>query len=103
MLVTEDGAGTLDVLREVKPDLILMDILSPVDANQQGNVRWDGFATMDWLRCVGGDANQAPVILLTATDHAHYVERARKAGVVALFQKTAETADLMSVIHQLLD
>ena|SRR5690348_3264038 len=101
VLVAQDGAGTVNVLRQgSKPDLILMDILIPVDAEQAG-VSWDGFATMDWLRCVG--ANQAPVILLTAGDQAVYVERARKAGALALFQKTVETADLVGVIHQLLD
>jgi hypothetical protein len=38
-----------------------------------------------------------PVILLTAAD------QAKEAGAIALFQKTVETAELMGVIHQLLD
>jgi CheY-like chemotaxis protein len=57
---------------------------------------------MDWLRYVVGVDN-TPVIFLTAADQAEHVERAKKAGAVGLFQKTVETAELMGVIHQLLD
>jgi CheY-like chemotaxis protein len=103
VIIAEDGASTVNALRDAKPDLILMDIHFPPDVEHDDRVSWDAFAIMDWLRCVGGEANNAPVILLTAADQAEYVERARKAGAMGLFQKTVETAELMGVIHQLLD
>jgi CheY-like chemotaxis protein len=103
VLIAEDGASTVNALRDARPDLILMDIHFPPDAEHDERLSWDAFAIMDWLRCAGGEANTAPVILLTAADQADYVERARKAGAMGLFQKTVETAELMGVIHQLLD
>jgi DNA-binding response OmpR family regulator len=62
----------------------------------------DGFGIMDWLRYIEG-VDGTPVIFLTAADQVEHVERAKKAGAVELFQKTVETAELMGVIHQLLD
>jgi CheY-like chemotaxis protein len=103
VLTAEDGASTVNALREEKPDLILMDIHFPPDSEHEERVSWDAFAIMDWLRCAGGAGNNAPVILLTASDQKDYVERARQAGALGLFQKTVETAELMGIIHQLLD
>lgn len=101
VLTAKDRASALSALHQFKADLILMDIFFPPDI-EQGGPSWDGFRIMDWLRCLEGFGN-TPVILLTAADQSEYVDRAREAGAVGLFQKTVETAELLGVIHQLLD
>jgi len=102
VLTAKDGASTVSALHQGKPDLILMDIFFPPDVEHGGSVSWDGFRIMDWLRAMGGAGN-IPVIFMTAADQIEYVERARKAGAVGLFQKTVETTELLGLIHQLLD
>ena len=104
VLTAEDRASTLNAVQQGRPDLILMDIFLPQDIEPGvgGSEPWDGFGIMDWLRYIGS-ADSTPVIFLTAADQAEHVERAKKAGAVGLFQKTVETAELMGVIHQLLD
>ena len=103
VLTAEDGASTVNALQNEKPNLILLDIHFPPDLEHEERLSWDAFAIMDWLRCAGGAVNNAPVILLTAADQIDYVNRARQAGALGLFQKTVETAELMGIIHQLLD
>jgi CheY-like chemotaxis protein len=102
VLTAEDGASTVTALRQGRPDLILMDIFFPPDVEHGGSFSWDGFGIVRWLRGMAGVGN-TPVILLTAADQAEHVDQAKEAGAVALFQKTVETAELMGVIHQLLD
>jgi CheY-like chemotaxis protein len=102
VLTAEDRASTLSAVQQGKPDLVLMDIFLPQDNEHGGSVSVDGFGIMDWLRYIGGVDN-TPVIFLTAADQAEHAERAQKAGAVGVFQKTVETAELMGVIHQLLD
>jgi CheY-like chemotaxis protein len=99
----EDGSETVEAMTSGKPDLIIMDILFSPTLEQQGKLDWDGFRIMNWLRCVKGDANVPPVIFLTGADQSEYRERARNAGAVAVFEKTVETAELIELIHRLLD
>jgi CheY-like chemotaxis protein len=99
----EDGSETVEAMTSTKPDLILMDILFSPTRQQDGKLDWDGFRIMNWLRCVKGEANTAPVIFLTGADQREYAERARTAGAIAVFEKTVETAQLMELIHRLLD
>jgi CheY-like chemotaxis protein len=102
VLTAEDRASTLNAVQQGEPDLILMDIFLPQDFEHSGSEPWDGFGIMDWLRYIVG-VDSTPVIFLTAADQAAHVERAKNAGAIGLFQKTVETAELMGVIHQLLD
>lgn len=97
-----DAASAVSALQASKPDLILMDIFFETGPDHSENLSWDGFRIMDWLRCVGR-IEDTPVILLTAADQAEFIDRARQAGALALFQKTVETQELLGVIHQLLD
>jgi CheY-like chemotaxis protein len=96
-----DAASTLTALNQGLPDLILMDIFFTTDVERDPNSSWDGFGIMCWLRSMG-EVGNTPVILLTASDQAEHVGRAKDSGAIALFQKSVETAELMDVIHQLL-
>lgn len=98
----EDGASTLRALRVVKPDLILLDIFFPPDVPHGGVVSWDGFDIINWLRRMGG-VGSTPVILVTAAEAAEFGERAQRMGVAAWVQKNGDSAELLRVIHQVLE
>jgi CheY-like chemotaxis protein len=102
VITAEDGASTLCALREVKPDLILLDILFPPDVPHGGVVSWDGFDIMHWLRRMGG-ITRTPVILVTSSEPAEITERALKMGVAGLVQKTGDTGELMRAIDKALE
>jgi CheY-like chemotaxis protein len=101
VLTAEDGASTLSAISESKFDLILLDICFRTGVEDGGSA-WDGFEIMDWLRYTG-DVDNIPVILLTAAEQTKYGELARRAGAAGFFQKTFKTAELLKLIHQLLD
>jgi CheY-like chemotaxis protein len=100
--IAEDGASTLCALREVKPDLILLDILFPPDVPHGGVVSWDGFDIMNWLRRMGG-ITKTPVILVTSSEPVEFSERARNLGVAAWVRKTGDSGELMRAVHQTLE
>ncbi len=97
----EDGAGAVAALREVKPDLIFLDIHFPPDVGHGGGVAWDGFLIANWLQRMGGIAG-TPVIFLTASDPAPLQPKATKAGAAGLFQKSVELNRLLDRVRQLL-
>ena len=100
--ITENGGTAVSAMRLFQPDLVIVDISFPPDVAHVGGVPWDGFLIVDWLRHIG-TLEGIPVILVTASDPAQYVERARKARVAGLFQKTVAPEVWMRTIHQLLD
>lgn len=101
VMTAEDGAGTLLALHDVKPDLIILDVLFPPDVPHGGVVSWDGFDIMSWLRRMGG-ITRTPVVLVTASSSPEFTERARKMGAVGPIEKTSDLSALISLIHQLL-
>jgi CheY-like chemotaxis protein len=96
-----DGASTVTALHDGKPDLVVLDICFPPDVAHGGVVSWNGFDIMKWLQRMGGVTN-TPVLLVTATASPDYPERARKAGAAGLIQKTADPAEILKAIQQLL-
>jgi CheY-like chemotaxis protein len=102
VVTAEDGSEAVSAMREGKADLILLDILFPADVGHGGGVSWDGFLIVDWLKRMVG-LTDTRVIFITAAPPAQYVERARKAGAVGLFQKTVDPLELLRVIHRFLD
>lgn len=97
----ENGASTLSALRQVKPDLIVLDIHFPPDVPYGGVVSWDGFDIMNWLRRMGG-ITKTPVVLVTACEPAEIGERAQKMGVAGVVHKTGDIAELLRVVERAL-
>ncbi len=76
-----DGRSAVNLTRELKPDLVIMDIKMP-DMN--------GIEAAKVLT----EERLAPVVLLTAFSQRDLVEQAREAGVVAYIVKPFREADL---------
>ncbi|RMF04241.1 MAG: response regulator [Chloroflexi bacterium] len=81
-----DGQSAVNLARELKPDVVLMDIKMP---------NMDGIEAAKILTA----EKIAPVVLLTAFGQKELVERAKEAGVVGYLVKPFREADLMPAIE----
>ncbi len=81
-----DGQSALSMARELKPDVVLMDIKMP---------NMDGIEAAKILT----EEQVAPVVLLTAYGQKELVDRAKDAGVVGYLVKPFRETDLMPAIE----
>jgi len=80
-----NGEQAVALSRELKPDLVLMDVRMPV---------LDGISAAEQI----GKERIAPVVMLTAFSQKELVERARDAGVMAYIVKPFTASDLPPAI-----
>lgn len=82
-----DAPSAIDLARQVRPDLVLMDIkMTP---------EMDGIAAADILTA----EKIAPVVLVSAYSQAELIERAKDAGVAGYVVKPFQEADLLPAIE----
>jgi response regulator NasT len=81
-----DGQSAVNLARELRPDLVLMDIRMP---------EMDGIEAARILT----SERLAPAVLLTAFSDDELIERAREAGVVAYITKPWKPSDLKPAIE----
>lgn len=81
-----DGVSVINLARELRPDLVVMDIKMP---------KLDGIQAAKVLT----EEKIAPVLLLTAYSDRELVERAREAGVVNYLVKPFREAELLPAIE----
>lgn len=80
-----NGEQAVELSREHKPDLVIMDVKMPV---------LDGISAAEQI----GRERIAPVVMLTAFSQKELVERARDAGVMAYIVKPFDASDLTPAI-----
>jgi AmiR/NasT family two-component response regulator len=81
-----DGQQAVDQARELRPDLVILDIQMP---------ELDGLSAAEQI----ASARIAPVIVLTAFSQRELVERARDAGAMAYLVKPFSKNDLVPAIE----
>ena len=81
-----DGQSAVNMARELKPDLVIMDIRMP---------NLDGIEAAEILT----EEKIAPVVLLTAYSQKDLVDRAKAAGVVGYLVKPFKETDLSPAIE----
>jgi len=81
-----DGARAVDLARELKPDIVILDIKMP---------ELDGIDAAKVVTTEG----IAPVLLLTAYSQKDLVDRAKDAGVFAYLVKPFKEADLLPAME----
>jgi len=81
-----DGLGAVNMSRELKPDVIMMDIKMPA---------LDGIEAAQVLT----QEKIAPVVLLTAYSQKELIDRAKEAGVVGYLVKPFRETDLAPAIE----
>jgi response regulator NasT len=83
---TGDGRSAVNLARELRPDIVLMDIKMP----DMDGIEAASILTREHI---------APVVLLTAFSQRELVERAKEAGVVGYLVKPIQEADLAPAIE----
>jgi AmiR/NasT family two-component response regulator len=81
-----DGRSALNLAREVRPDIVVMDILMP---------DMDGIEAARYLT----EERIAPVLLVSAYSQHDLVQRAQKAGVAGYLVKPVRESDLTPAIE----
>ena len=101
IIAAKDGSEAVGAIRLYQPDLVIIDVFFPPDVSHGGGVPWDGFLLVDWLRHLGL-LTRTPVILVTASNPAPYMERAKASRVGGLFQKNVDPSVWIGTMHRLL-
>ncbi len=83
-----DGQAALELVRTLKPDIVVMDISMP---------GLDGITTTRYLHLL---APRTAVIVLTIHENARTREQARSAGAVALVGKYESSQVLLEAVRQ---
>ncbi|UGY90805.1 ANTAR domain-containing response regulator [Streptomyces gobiensis] len=81
-----DGQTAIELAREHKPDLVILDVKMPV---------LDGISAAEKI----AEENIAPVLMLTAFSQRDLVERARDAGAMAYLVKPFSKSDVVPAIE----
>ena len=91
--MASDGQEALDLVSELLPDLITMDVVMP---------RVDGLTAVIRLKTNPATAS-IPIVMVTARAQTADRDRARKAGVDAYLTKPFEPSELIETVRNLLD
>ena len=86
-----DGQSALDLVPEVRPDVITLDVVMP---------RLSGFEVVERLRA-DRDTAGIPIVVVTGRAQAVDVARAEELGVDAYLTKPFEPAELVEVVGRL--
>ncbi len=81
-----DGQEAVELARELKPDLVIMDVKMP---------RMDGISAAEII----AEERIAPIVMLTAFSERELVERARDAGAMAYVVKPFDATDVIPAIE----
>jgi DNA-binding NarL/FixJ family response regulator len=84
----EDGARAVDLARELRPDVVLMDIRMP------------GVDGIEATRRLMADGDRAPrVLMLTTFDQSEYVYEAMKSGASGFLLKDVRREELVNAVR----
>ncbi len=88
----ENGADAANVIRSLKPDLVILDLMLPGKS---------GFDILEELRAED-DTTDLPVLMLTARGQKRDREVAEKAGVSRFMTKPFSNAEVLTAVRDLL-
>ena len=93
VMTASSGAECLNIIKDNKADLILLDLLMP---------GMNGFETFEKLRACD-EGRDIPVILLTAAEDSETVEKAASLGIFSCVGKPFKQPVLIENINRALD
>ena len=88
VIVVRDGLEVLDVITDVKPDLVLLDVLLP------------GLSGSEVCRTIKETSRDIPVVAITASLSADTRKRMESVGADGFLLKPIDVSDLNRVIKQ---
>lgn len=93
-----DGSAAVGAVRQMRPDLILLDLNFPPDVGHGGGVAWNGLLILNWLRRMH-EAQNTPVIVITAGELEECKQQCVAAGVLDMFEKPVDIEALVVAIR----
>lgn len=93
VFIARDGSEALTILKDNKPDVVLLDIMMP-------NV--DGYQTLKMIK-ENDSLNSIKVVFLTAKNKASDIEKGLKLGADKYLTKPFSIKKIVSEIHELLN
>jgi CheY-like chemotaxis protein len=91
--VAADGQEALDLVAELEPDLVTMDVVMP---------RVDGLTAATRLK-TDPRTSAIPIVMVTARAQTADRDKGRRAGVDAYLTKPFEPSELVATVRNLLD
>ncbi|MGH6657296.1 MAG: response regulator [Actinocrinis sp.] len=89
VFLAEDGQECLDIVEQVAPDVVTLDVVMP---------RLDGFSTAARLRS-GGATSGLPIVMVSASAQDSDLARGRELGVEAYLTKPFEPEELVRIVR----
>ena len=101
VLIADNIANALMIVRRETPELILLDINFPLDGGMEDGATRDGFWAMDWMQRIN-ELQDIPVIMISSNEAEAFQPKALAAGAKAYFQKPLDKEALVASIASLL-
>jgi len=93
VMEAENGEDALSMVREEKPDLVLLDVMMP---------GMDGFTVCERLR-QSPDTADLPIIMLSARTDSHYGRESRRVGATKYLTKPVVADMLLRHVQEVLE
>jgi CheY-like chemotaxis protein len=101
VLMCGDISTALKLVREERPDAILLDLNFPPDASVAASAMRDGFWALDWLHHMG-EVTGTPVIVVSSEPEEKSKADALARGAAAYFEKPVNQAELAATVAEML-
>jgi len=101
VIAAKDGSEAIQLARQKKPDLLVLDMHFPPDVASGGSVPWDGFRIMSWMRRFDG-LKQIPIVIASVGDPVENTRLAISAGAAAFFHKQMNPNQLIAIVNSTL-
>lgn len=96
VISAHDGATAISLMRDEKPDMLVVDVGLPPDIVSGGAVFSDGFQVTQWLHYSHG--RKVPAIIISASERSDYTQKAAAAGADAFMRKPVDSANLLTAV-----
>jgi chemosensory pili system protein ChpA (sensor histidine kinase/response regulator) len=93
-----DVSMALGLVRQEKPDLILLDLTFPFNPTDMGGPLQDGFFVIEWLRRAAG-GNPIPIMIISGNDPAQHKAQISATDIIAYFRKPLDHHKLLVAVH----
>jgi len=100
VICAADGTAAVSLARDLRPDLIVLDVNFPPDVGSSG-LQWDAFNIIQWMRRFEESAN-IPFIIITSAEGAKLEEKAMAAGAVGFFHKPIHHEEFLVMVRRAL-
>jgi DNA-binding response OmpR family regulator len=101
VLTASDGAAAVSVARQLRPELVVLDINFPPDVGNSG-LHWNGFSIMEWMRRFQ-EVSSIPIIIITSGDPASFKDKAIAKGAIAFFQKPIPYDEFLAAVRRAIE